>query len=483
MTRTPSRLAAVQMVVFAASVALLFLPRTAPGMPLSAETCCRLLLVHTVWALLSWQRACGLLFHPYVLFLLAATLFNAGLALLQALGLTQELLASYPPDLVLRSLQLVFAALAAMHFGALLAVSSGYRRDASEAPDSDVALRIAGCALLAISLLPLAVKLHAIVEIVASGGYMALYQRGIAAAGASSAMSAAADLVLPGSFFMLAGSAGRPRYRTVALAVLATYSATMLYAGWRALSLMPLVSAAWLWERTIFRIPRILIASAAVIVVGVVVPVVRATRGLSASERASSSYSDLAELPAVAGVEEMGGTIETVALTVELVPAYRPYDFGRGYAYALLTIMPSLFWSPHPSVARGIPSVWLTETVDPFVADQGGSLGFSFVADAFLNFGALGVPLFALLMGFAIVRLCQWAEGSTARLATVATFIPWLLFCARSELDFLPRPLVWYGLCPYALFLLVRRALPEVRPTPSNGRAIPAQAHQFRSGP
>lgn len=471
------------MIVFAVSVALLFLPRTAPGMPISTETCCRLLLVHTVWALFSWNRASGGLFHPYVLFLLAATLFNAGLALLQTFGLTQEpLLASYPPDLVLRSMLLVFAALAALHFGALLALSSGHHRVASEPPDSDVALRITGCALLAVSLLPLAVKLRAIVEIVASGGYMALYQRGIAAAGASSAMSAAADLVLPGSFFVLAGSAGRPRYRIVALAVLATYAATMLYAGWRALSLMPLVSMAWLWERTISRLPRVLIAVTAVIVLAVVLPVVRATRGLSAAERATSSYSDLSDLPAVAGVEEMGGTIETVALTVELVPAYRPYDFGRGYAYALLTIMPSLFWTPHPSVARGIPSVWLTETVDPFTADQGGSVGFSFVADAFLNFGAPGVPLFALLMGFVIVRLAQWGEGSPARLATVATFIPWLLFCARSELDFLPRPLVWYSLCPYALFVLVRGALPELRPTPSHGRAIP-QGHQFRSGP
>jgi oligosaccharide repeat unit polymerase len=483
MTRTPSRFAAVQMIVFAVSVALLFLPRTAPGMPPSVETCCKLLLVHTVWALFSWRRASGTLFHPYVLFLLAATLFNAGLALLQSLGLTQEpLLASYPPDLVLRSLLLVFAALAALHFGALLAVSSGHHhRTATEPPDSDVALRIAGCTLLAISLVPLAVKLRAIVQIAASGGYMALYQRGIAAAGASSAMSAAADLVLPGSFFILAGSAGRPRYRVAAIAVLATYSATMLYAGWRALSLMPLVSMAWLWERTIWRVPRVLIAFAAVIIIAVVIPVVRATRGLPAGERATS---ELTELPAVAGVEEMGGTLETVALTVELVPSYRSYDFGRGYAYALFTVMPSLFWSPHPSVARGIPSVWLTETVDPFTADEGGSVGFSFIADAFLNFGAPGVPLFALLMGFAIVRLAQWGEGSAARLATVATFIPWLLFCARSELDFLPRPLIWYGLCPYALFLVLRRALPELRGAmPSNGRVVAAQGHQSRSGP
>jgi hypothetical protein len=458
MNRTPSRLAALQMMVFAVSLALLFFPRTFPGMPPSVETCCSLLLVHTAWALFSWRRASGSLFHPYVLFLLAATLFNAGLALLQSLDLTEEpMLASYPPELVLRSLLLVLAALAALHLGALLAVASGHRRMAGEPPDSDVALRITGCALLAISLLPLALRLHSIVQVVGSGGYMALYQRGIAGAGTSSAMSAAADLVLPGSFFLLASSARRPRDRIAALAVLATYSATMLYAGWRSLSLLPLVSAAWLWERTIRRVPRLLIAFAAVIVLGIVVPIVRATRALPASERSTTTYSDLGSQPAVAGVEEMGGTIETVALTVELVPAARPYDLGKGYAYALFTVVPSLFWSSHPSVARGIPSVWLTETVDPFIADQGGNLGFSFIADAFLNFGAPGVPLLGLLLGFAIVWLVRWAEGSRARLATVATFIPWLLFFARSELDFVPRPLVWYGLCPYALFLVVRR--------------------------
>jgi hypothetical protein len=121
--------------------------------------------------------------------------------------------------------------------------------------------------------------------------------------------------------------------------------------------------------------------------------------------------------------------------------------------------------------------VWLTETVDPYTADEGGSLGFSFVADEFLNFGAPGVALFSLLMGFAVVRLAQWAEGSSARLATVATFIPWLLFCARSELDFLPRPLVWYGLCPYGLFLVIRRALVELRAT-----AVSAPGQPLRSG-
>jgi hypothetical protein len=99
--------------------------------------------------------------------------------------------------------------------------------------------------------------------------------------------------------------------------------------------------------------------------------------------------------------------------------------------------------------------------VDPFTAKEGGGLGFSFIADAFLNFGALGVPLVALLMGYGIVRLCRWADRSSARLAVVATFMPYLLFTARSEIVLLPRALLWYGFGPYALYCVVRRAIEE----------------------
>jgi hypothetical protein len=216
----------------------------------------------------------------------------------------------------------------------------------------------------------------------------------------------------------------------------------------------------------------------------VVFPFVRATRGLTAAERATTSLSEAVDGPFfVASVEEMGSSIESVAYTVELVPSYRTYDLGVGFAYALFTVVPSLFWSRHPSTARGTPSMWLTQTVDPYTADEGGNLGFSFVADAYLNFGAPGVPLFALLMGFAIGRLSRWAEGSAARLATVATFIPYLLFSARAEMDILPRPLVWYAFCPYALYLLVRRALQALPSIRSDVRASGAQAHPSGTTP
>jgi hypothetical protein len=457
----------MQMVVFAIALALLFLPGATAASRISIQACCMLLLLHSVWALWSWRLASGALFDPYVLFLLSATLFNAGLALLEVFGLNSEpVLAEFPPSVIVRSLLLVLAALAGLHCGALLAFSAGRGAEADEAPASGAALRITGVTLLAVSFVPLLLQLRHVVSVAAAGGYMALYQQDLGAAGTGSAQGIGADVVMPGAYFLLAGSARRRGYRIAALTVLSVYCCTLLFVGYRGHSIMPLISVAWLWERSIRRIRRTHVVAAAVILLSVVFPLVRVTRELwPVSERTSvsavKSYAEMEDHPAVSTVAEMGGSISTVAHTVELVPAYRPYDLGVGYAYALLTIVPSLFWHRHPSVVRGAPSAWLIETIDPYTATQGGSIGFSFIADAFLNFGAIGVPLFALLMGCGIVRLCQWADGKMARLAVVATFVPHLLFSARSEIDVLPRPLIWYGLIPYALYLFVRRALEE----------------------
>ena len=44
----------------------------------------------------------------------------------------------------------------------------------------------------------------------------------------------------------------------------------------------------------------------------------------------------------------------------------------------------------HPSVAHGQPSDWLIETVNPYLAERGLGLGFSFIAEAYMNFGKVG---------------------------------------------------------------------------------------------
>jgi len=182
------------------------------------------------------------------------------------------------------------------------------------------------------------------------------------------------------------------------------------------------------------------------------------------SERKSTSffvqaYSTQDDNPAVSMLAEMGKSMSPLAHVMQLVPRERGYDMGVGYAYALLTVVPSLFWDRHPSAVRGTPALWLIEMVDPYAAGQGGGIGFSFMAEAYLNFGMLGVVFVALLMGYLVVRFCLWAERreSMARSVVVAAFLPHLLFFVRQDSTDMPRAFVWYGLAPYAAYLFLER--------------------------
>ena len=198
----------------------------------------------------------------------------------------------------------------------------------------------------------------------------------------------------------------------------------------------------------------------------VVFPIVYAVRNASGPERLSISNLQDAFLsidnPGIATLDEMGGSMATVAHTVELVPSARPYDCGIDYLYAASTLFPNLFWNLHPAVARGLLSSWLVWEVDPFFAEAGGSYDFSCIAEAYLNFGWIGVPAVMLVLGLLYSKFVLWAQRSRdpLKLAMVATYGVFVLKYARTEASWIVRPLVWYALVPYALVLLVARLRP-----------------------
>jgi len=156
--------------------------------------------------------------------------------------------------------------------------------------------------------------------------------------------------------------------------------------------------------------------------------------------------------PVLAILSEMGGSLGTVAYTIELVPARRAFDLGVGYLYALTPAFPSFFWDVHPVIARGTPADWLIWAVDPVTARLGGGLGFSFIAEAYLNFGTFGTPIVTAVFGFLLGAFVLWADRfySPARMAAVATFTAFILFYARGDASVLMRPLLWYAGLPYA---------------------------------
>jgi oligosaccharide repeat unit polymerase len=421
----------------------------------------------------SWWRITGRLFDPYVLFVLAATLFNGGQALLELLRLNELGILDnrFSVETTLGSLLFTAAGLGALHLGALLALvprarSEGEAEEPGGAGEtvSGTDLRLAGILLIVTSFLPAFVELRRALSIVMAAGYFGLYQQDATTGIAASPRVFAAFLV-PGALFLLAGSRGWLPGILGAAAITGTYFLASVFLGTRAAGVMPLLAFAWLFHRSVRLVPRTVLAVGGAITLFVLLPLIGETRGWAGEERLAPSLmrDSLEQLgnPIVAVISEMGGTLKTSAYALELVPAVRGFDWGLGYVYAVSTVVPNVAWTVHPAVAHGLFSTWLVQTVDPVIAARGGGLGFSFIAEAYVNFGAFGGALALIVIGWLLGRLVEWsvARDDPSRLALMASFLAFFLIFARSESAVVFRPLVWYSLGPYLLV----RALAAVR--------------------
>jgi oligosaccharide repeat unit polymerase len=413
------------------------------------------------------------LFDPYILFLCAAFLFNGGHALLEVFQLNERGILSskllpnlrFSPETVLQTLFLVLLGLASFHFGGLLSTSAGSKKKTIPATKKSLAqyTRLVGWGLLLISLIPALFQLRDALTIVMSSGYFALYQRRFAT-GIGASPRLLATFLIPAALFILVGSKKQRSGIIISGLVVFGYSAFQFFLGARSTAVMPLIAYAWLWHRHIHRIPGWVIAIVSLIMLIVVFPLIHMVRNISGDERLAfsalvNSFFAIDNL-AVLSISEMGLSMATVAYTLELVPRLRPFDMGAGYGYALLTLIPNLFWDIHPTIAHGLAADWLVWTVEPAYAAIGGGLGYSFIAEAYLNFGWIGTPLIMGLIGFLFGKFVLWAQRSTepAKLAMVASFLTFFLLYARGESGSIIRPLIWYSFLPYLLVLLAARS-------------------------
>jgi oligosaccharide repeat unit polymerase len=410
------------------------------------------------WSLVSW-RLTGLgLFDPYCVFLVSAFLFNAGHALLEVIdsneaGLMNDI---FSEAINRETLVLSFAGLAALHFGALLTVCVGWRRIAPlRWPSStrETWVRRIGWIQLMVGAPAAALWLWHAVGIVAATGYASLYDRDLASGIAATPFLLSGFLV-PGALFLTVSGRRHKLDRRVSATVIMLFAALQFYLGYRSTAAMPLIAWLWLSHRVVKPVRWPVLTSWATVLVVVVFPLVRETRNMSQGERSTSSYLDNflgVDNPAISSVHEMGSTMATTAHTLTLVPGSRPFDLGEGYAYAVLTLFPNLFWDIHPTIERGTANEWLVRSINPWLAARGGAYGYSCIAEAYLNFGKPGVPLMMCLYGVLFVAMLLWAEksGDPAKLAFAATVLAFVLRFPRDELAGVIRPVVWYALLPY----------------------------------
>ncbi len=437
---------------------------------ISLQPLCWAIVGMFLWSVWSWYVVTRSVFDWYLIFLLAATIFNGGQAFLEVLHLNRYGLldGKFSPDTLMRTLYMVLLALSSFHLGALIAAKpGGYRRNLFHldliAPETVTSMRVVGMVLLLVSVPSVILLTKEAIDVVQTHGYFGLYQVEAASGWPNGISRALAGFLVAGALLLLAVSRDSVGIRYFTAAIVLIYAVVYFFLGSRHESTAILLATAWVWHRQIRPISPTLLVGCGLGMVFVVFPLISATRDRSGTERASVSFLSeqfgTLESPAVGAIQEMGATMMTVAHTYELVPSSHGFEHGASYGYAVLTLFPNLFWDIHPTIASEIPGEWLTWEVDPEFASQGGGLGYSFIAEAYLNFGWYGVPIIMLIGGLLWGRLVSVVNQSHSPefavfIATMANFV---LFYARAELAVIIRNAAWYALLPYLAVILLNQ--------------------------
>jgi oligosaccharide repeat unit polymerase len=434
------------------------------------------MVIVILWILCTLKYISRDLFNFYSLFVLSAVLFNGGQALLEVLHLNERgiLNGRFSSETIAQTLYLVVLSLMSFHIGGILGVRmkghvSGDTNKRKYPPaTTSQALRMVGYVLLIIAVVPALKMTIDALKVVVSGGYFALYQREIRAGMASGyggVVRALSHFYSTGLLFLLAGSNDRPTVRRLASLAVFVHVSTLMFQGIRGYGTMLLIAGLWVRHRVVrpASLRKIFIGGS--ILLFVIFPTVKLIRNVAGESRLNLQFIADAffsiENPTVVILQEMGGSMGTIAHTLQLIPSERPFALGSTYAYAATTIIPNLFWDLHPAIKYGNLAHWLTMTVDPEFFSIGGGLGYSFIAEAYANFGWLGTPLVMGLIGFIIARITAWSAGREdyGRIAVVAGGMAIVLFWPRADVTIFTRWLAYYVFPAYFLFFYFRRGL------------------------
>lgn len=154
---------------------------------------------------------------------------------------------------------------------------------------------------------------------------------------------------------------------------------------------------------------------------------------------------------------EMGGSIWPVAEVISWTSSGEDFLYGESY------------WAPIDRALYHVLPGWSRPEADDddrlsnvVVLKRVGAIGFSPIAEAYRNFGDLGVVVFMLLLGLLLGRMECWGNSPPLRVVAGIILFPLIIFIRN---DFTPVPAeVATGLAYYwAVRLLARRKWARLR--------------------
>ncbi len=229
-------------------------------------------------------------------------------------------------------------------------------------------------------------------------------------------------MVFPGAATLLALSAQTKTQKVFAYSLAAFCFLLFMISGYRSAALFPLLVGVVIWVKTGRKIPIIVVVGGIAFIL-VAISVVGIFRSMGSYENLGSQQLEESYEEATVGrsFEEMGATIGVLSHVLRLVPAKDSHIYGQSYWRAFKGMFPNIGFSMDNSQSRfGLrsrgrvnkkhfsklaPSAWLTYRIKPAQFRSGGGVGFSAVAEPYLNFGSWAVAVFFALLGFLLAKL------------------------------------------------------------------------------
>ncbi len=253
---------------------------------------------------------------------------------------------------------------------------------------------------------------------------------------------------------MVVSAVGADKRRILHVALLFGLAFTPLVAyGFRGHFVVYFAALLLVWHR---KDPRT--AMRVAVVFGLLIVVFAPTVMLTRSHQATSAAELIRQVRPHSLFAEMGGTMRILVETIGRIEQRdTSYWCGHSYAFAIGRVIPNVswVWRPHPSRSEEAPSAWIASRVAPWIFRRGGGMGFSGIAEPYLNFGVPGVIFFFVLVGYALMQ-CDYVPRQNVYLtAVVMCAFGGLLWTTRNDFASFVRPAVW-GAC----FVYLTRALP-----------------------
>lgn len=151
----------------------------------------------------------------------------------------------------------------------------------------------------------------------------------------------------------------------------------------------------------------------------------------------------------LAGLAELGGSLRPVSASIDFIRGRGALFYGETYVFPLTRQLERF------SGTRGTVLTderFIAATINRLY----GSIGYSTVAEAYVNFGAIGVALFAFVWGVCLGWLTSHAK-TPYRIAVLAVILIPMLINVRNSFIYVPA-WVFFGLMAIALARAIRMA-------------------------